>query len=35
MIRLEFNMKTMNQINLYDLATAFIAFGMVLGLAIN
>jgi hypothetical protein len=35
MIRQEFNMKAIDQMNLYDLATAFIAFGMVLGLALN
>ena len=35
MTRREFNMKAIDQMNLYDLATAFIAFGMVLGLAIN
>ncbi len=35
MMKLEFKMKTMDQINLYDLATVFIAFGMVLGLAVN
>jgi hypothetical protein len=29
----EANMKTIEQINMYDLATAFIAFGMVIGLA--
>jgi len=28
-------MKAMEKINMYDLATVFIAFGMVLGLAIN
>ena len=28
-------MKAMNQINLYDLATVFIAFGMVIGLALK
>lgn len=35
MTRLEFYMKAIDHMNLYDLATAFIAFGMVLGLAIN
>jgi len=35
MTRMEFNVKTMDQISLYDLATVFIAFGMVLGLAVN
>ena len=28
-------MKAMNQINMYDLATVFIAFGMVIGLALK
>ena len=31
----KYDVKTMDQIDLYDLATAFIAFGMVLGLAVN
>lgn len=31
----EINMKAMNQINIYDLATVFIAFGMMIGLALK
>ena len=31
----ENTMKAMKQINLYDLATVFIAFGMVIGLALK
>jgi hypothetical protein len=33
--RLEYKMKTMDQMNMYDLATAFIAFGMLFGLVIH
>jgi hypothetical protein len=32
-ISLRKNMKTIDRINMYDLATAFISFGMVLGFA--